>query len=364
MNHSLPLLLLTMFLLTFSCSGDDDDVSPSLQRLSNLPLSGGLTDVWGYVDSAGKEYAIVGFGGFTAGGSPNSGFYIIDVSNPRSPEQVAKLTTVPGFDVKVWQHYVYAVDGGGVGQGGIVDISDVRNPRRVGEFASSHNIFIAENGLMYLQTQNQPLRILDLNPDPVNPSLVWKGGNDGHDAAVIGQRLYDFGAFGSTNIFDVSNPANPVLLAAIDSPTISFHHSGWPTEDARFLFICDELADLNGRPSDFTVWDISDVDNPEQVGGFADADATVHNLYVIGQFAYVSYYHAGLRIFDVSNPSAPTIAQEFDTSTGRGSGFGGAFGVYPFAPSGTIYVSDTQSGLHVFSFAGRGLNSSSSPIAP
>lgn len=363
MHHTRISAMMFVALFALSCSSGDD--GPELRRLANLRLQGGLTDVWGYVDSnTAREYAIVGFGGFLPGENPNSGFYIVDVSDARNPEQVAVITSVPGFDVKVWQNYVYCVDGGGVQPGAIVDISDVSAPVAVGSFRSSHNIFISADGFMYLETQFQPLRIYDLNDDPENPRLIWQGGTDGHDAAVIDNRWYDFGAFGTTNIFDVTNPANPLLLAAINSPDISFHHSGWPTEDGNFLFICDELADREQRPSDFTVWDISDLDDPTMVGGFSDPTATVHNLYVIGDFAYVSYYTAGFRIFDVSEPGEPQIVKEFDTSDASGAGFDGAFGVYPFAPSGHILVSDSQSGLHVFSFSELTSDNNANPLAP
>jgi choice-of-anchor B domain-containing protein len=306
------------------------------------------TDVWGYLDpNTGKEYALVGYGIFT--NPPNAGLFIVDVTNPSNPVAVANVNTVPGFDVKTWQHYAYTVNGVS-GIGGIVDISDPAKPRVVGSFPSAHNIFIDEKGFMYLEIPG--LQIFDLKPDPTKPTLVWSDGTfGGHDAAVIGNRLYDFHGNAGTNIYDVSNPASPQLLGSIVDPTIRYHHSGWPTEDGKFLFICDELAT---HPSaDVTVWDISAVGNPERVGEFADPDATVHNLYVAGNFAYLSYYTAGFRVLDISDPKNPRIADGYDTSLLSGEGFNGAFGAYPFAPSNNIYVSDIENGLFVFSFAGR-----------
>ncbi|MCZ6818759.1 MAG: hypothetical protein O7G31_04625, partial [Calditrichaeota bacterium] len=66
----------------------------------------------------------------------------------------------------------------------------------------------------------------------------------------------------------------------------------------------------------------------------------------------------------VSDPAKPTLVDEFDTSAESGSGFDGAFGVYPFAPSGNIYVSDKRSGLNVFSFGGLQPSSSTNLLAP
>jgi hypothetical protein len=129
---------------------------------------------------------------------------------------------------------------------------------------------------------------------------------------------------------------------------VRFHHSGWTTEDGRYLFICDE--DAEHPAPDITVWDISDVGNPELVGEYADAGATVHNLYVIGDYAFTSYYTAGFRILDISDPTQPQLLDQFDTApTVSGESLSGAFGVYPFSQTGHVYVSDEFGGLFVFS---------------
>ena len=315
----------------------------SLTLESQLQTPGTFrTDVWGYVDPvSGIEYAIIGDGS-------GAGITIVDVSNPETVVQISNLNTVAGFDVKVWQHYVYTVTGGSGGTGSIVDISDPANPQVVGTFPSTHNIFISDNGFL-IREGNNAFDILDLNSDPTTPQLVWNGAPGGHDAAVINNRLYDFHGTSGTRIFDFINPANPVLLGAIADPTINYHHSGWVTDDGQFLFICDELAQ---HPTpDITVWDISDLSNPQRVGEFSDPNAIVHNLYVIDDYAYVSYYTAGFRIFDISDPANISIAAEFDTSPETGESFAGAFGVYPFLPSGTILLSDWQGGLFTFTFS-------------
>lgn len=314
----------------------------NLDLLGHLPVHPGnfVTDVWGYVDPATqKEYAIVGaFGAIE----------IIDVSDPYNPQQVAALN-VPGFDIKVWQNYLYLVTGGpGVNQGIILDITNPENPLTAGTFNSAHNIFISEDG--YLVAEFPGLLIYNLNPDPLNPELVWSSGTaDGHDAAVIGNRVYDFHGYSGTNIYQYATGSSFTmdLLGSILSPEITYHHSGWPTEDGRYLFICDELA---SHPSaDITVWDISDLSDPIKVGEYADPTATIHNIYVIGNYAYTSYYTAGLRIFDISEPENIKIAAHYDTSPDSGEGFSGAFGVYVFSPNGNIFVSD-QTGLFIFKF--------------
>ncbi|NNM22498.1 MAG: choice-of-anchor B family protein, partial [Flavobacteriaceae bacterium] len=281
----------------------------------------------------GNVYAIVG----------GNGMSVVDVTDPTNPTQVAHLTSVPGFDVKVWDHYVYCVTGGS-GTASIVDIFDPTNPQEVGTFPSSHNLFIDENGYMYASFPN--LTIYDLNPDPTNPTFLTSVGSEGHDATVRGDLLIDCHGFAGTNLYDITDPANPILLSTISDPTITYHHQGDISSDGNYLYINDELS--NNPDPDISVWDISDRANPVRVSDFSDS-ATTHNLYVIGDYAYSSYYTAGFRVFDISDPSQLVLADEYDTNPASGEGFSGAFGVYPSPVTGNIYINDSD-GVFVFTF--------------
>ncbi|MBL4662518.1 MAG: choice-of-anchor B family protein [Flavobacteriaceae bacterium] len=292
------------------------------------------TDVWEYIDpNNGNVYAIIG----------GNGMSIVDVTDPTNPTQVAHVTSVPGFDVKVWENYVYCVNGGS-GVGSIVDISDPTNPVVAGTFPSSHNLFIDDNGIMYGSFPS--LRIFDLNPDPLNPTLLTVIGTEGHDATVRGNLLIDCHGYSGTNLYDVSDPSAPVLLSSITDPTITYHHQGEVSSDGNYLYINDELA--NNPTPDISVWDISDIANPVRVSDFAD-QATTHNMYVIGDYAYVSYYTAGFRVFDISDPSQLVLVDEYDTNPASGEGFSGAFGIYPSPVTGNIYINDSD-GVFVFKF--------------
>ena len=333
-------LVYVLFAFCFTNQAFSQGTAVTLLSNFHVPSSAFITDVWGYYDSnTNKEYALI---------TDNTlGLFIIDVTTPTNPTLVSHVNTVPGFDVKGWQHYVYTVNGGGSGSGGIVDISIPESPQVVGSFPSSHNIFISDNGYMYLEYPG--LRIYNLNPDPTNPTLIWNDqSSGGHDATVVGNILYDFHGSQGTFIYDVTNPSSPQQLGAITDPSITYHHSGWISPNGQFLYICDELA---AHPqADISIWNISNPGNPQRVGQYADANATVHNFIVKGNYGFTSYYTAGFRVFDISNPTQLSLASEYDTSPQSGEGYAGAFGVYPLAPSGNIYVSDWDNGLFVFSF--------------
>ena len=74
---------------------------------------------------------------------------------------------------------------------------------------------------------------------------------------------------------------------------------------------------------------------------------------MVGQYAYVSYYRAGFRVFSVADPSNPSLLDEYDTDPSvSGLGFGGNFGLYVFTSDGAILASDEENGLFIFTFDG------------
>ena len=366
-----PFFFLLISLLLAGCSKDDELESetgkekPVFEKISSQSIPGTSTsDVWGFSQEE-KEYAVVG-----DMSSPNYNFSIVEVTNPASPV-IVSTTSYPAFDMKVWQNYLYVVNGGhdetGEHPGMIYDIQDPAAPVAVGTFPSSHNIFIDDRGYLYLsgrhkmvndEVQKIGITIYDLNDNPTAPQLIWSSSlSPSHDMAVIGDRMYDFHGKMGTLIYDVSNPSAPVLLSTLATGK-GYDHSGWPTEDGNYLFITNEFAassqfnfETLGGP-DIAIWDISDLANPVKVGEIHDDSSRVHNLYIKDGLAYISYYSAGLKIFDVVDPENPILLYSFDTNgsigAGADDGFNGAFGVYPFSSSGNIFVSDTNSDLHIF----------------
>jgi len=298
------------------------------------------TDVWGWTDpNTNIPYVLMG--------NNNSGLHIIDVSDPGNPTVTAIVTTVPSFDVKAWGHYAFTDDGNYGIDGGVVDISNPSSPVVVGSFPRAHNIFIENRGFMY--ACGPGLRIYLVAHTENNPLLVWEDlATEGHDATVVGNTLYFFAGVDGTFIYDIVNPSAPVLLGSITDPSITYHHNGWPSSDGQYLFISDEFA--TGDGADFTVWDISDPSAPRKVSSWYDPESSIHNIFVRGDYLFTSFYAAGFRVFDISNPSTPFLAAEYDVSAYTGEGLKGTFGCYPFTNSGRIYVSDRPAGLFIFSF--------------
>jgi choice-of-anchor B domain-containing protein len=313
-------------------------VAVQLVGRMNLPGSVFLTNVVGYVDAAaGREYALLG--------DEYERVYIVDVTDPAHPVLASAVSGIPGFDVKTWDHYLYTCDGNTTGSDSrVVDLADPAHPVvSPNGFPSAHALQVSSDGILYAEYPG--LRIYDLVA-PESPSLIYETGGEGHDCTPKGARLYDFHGRDGTVIWDVTDPAHPDTLGVINDPSIVFHHSGDATPDQRYLYICDELS--TGSNADVSVWDISNPGAPLRVGRIADPDATVHNIYIVGDLAYVAYYSAGFRVYDLSDPVHPTLAGEYDTSRRSGEGFVGAIGAYAFSPSGNVFVCDVENGLFIF----------------
>ncbi len=362
--------LLSISLLTLvSCSKDDstdpviandcllidyDEFSdtPANQLIGRLEFQNPIRDLWGYEDEAnGEEYVLVGFGS-EGTVSDATGIYIVNVSNPAAPSISSTIANIGGWDIKTHHNYMYSVNGIAQENGKIVDIENPDSPVVVGDFPGAHNIFITCNGLLVLSDDTFGLAIYDLNEDPVNPKSIWLDKSDGaHESAVLSNLLYDFHGFEGTNIYDLSDPSAPVLLSTITSDLIRFHHSGWVNEDETILIINDERPGGGaGLGDDFTIWDISDKAEPKLLSKFRDLESTIHNVHIIKNKAYFSYYSAGYRVFDISSPAEPDMIYEFDTDpdvSGKGF-FLGAFGVYGLSPSGNVFISDVNNGLFIF----------------
>lgn len=312
------------------------------------------SDVWGWVDpNTNREYGVVG-----KWPSAPGTVFIIDATTPTSPVVVDTIPGVPSFDLKIWiagpNVYLYLCDGNNTGgnDSQVWNVTDPMNPVQVGNFPTCHNIYIDSNGYMYLSYST--LRIYELYTDPETPTFVWSDGRaGGHDAYVDENtdRLYDFHGYEGTFIYDVSMlPAAPESLGALpDTAQIDYHHSGWTSSDGKYLWVNNELGDA--ATADITVWNVSNPAYPVQVSQFLDPNATVHNVFRVGEFVHASFYTAGYRVFGAVGPTLQLLC-EYDTSPSFVGNymFEGCWGVYPYQPSNNIYVSDMQNGFFVFTY--------------
>jgi choice-of-anchor B domain-containing protein len=366
--------------------------------LSQIPLNefssnpSAANDIWGFVDlNDDREYAIIGLRNGTA---------VVDVSDPQNPTEVG---TIPGLasiwrDIKVlqtfdaiqseWQAYAYVtVDAAAQGLQ-IIDLTDLpASISLAGTYhgiASAHNIYIANidyasgaalpglEPFIYIlgsDRDNGAFRILDVS-DPIVPVEVTappQGTGYVHDAASLvisdarvsacrpGHRpcelLIDYNET-TVDLWDVTDKTEPFLISSTPYAGAAYTHSGWATGDGTHVFIQDELDEQNqGVNTTLRTLDIADLSTPFVSNVWIGTTTSIdHNGFVKDQRYYMSNYRRGLTILDINNPNDPQEVAFFDTfpnPADNSARFEGAWGTYPFLPSGTLLVSDIQSGLFV-----------------
>jgi choice-of-anchor B domain-containing protein len=99
------------------------------------------------------------------------------------------------------------------------------------------------------------------------------------------------------------------------------------------------------------VFDYAELTAPQYLYAHeADTRSPTHNFYVLGNRVFQANYTAGLRVLEFGDLAALEIEEVafFDTYPASDAAvFNGAWSVYPFLPSGTLLVSDMQSGLFI-----------------
>lgn len=374
----------------FSCHKLDLLAHVPLVALGNSGSHG--NDIWGHVDlNDNREYALVGL---------TNGVSVVEVTDPRTPRVVSfiasqdtiwrDLKTYQYFDEnrRRWMSYAYVTaDAATVGTM-ILDLNQL--PGKVVQVSSektdtsAHNIYISNvdysTGIAltgrsaYLHVAGSDKQGGAFNSyslaDPTKPISVYKNTANSrnwysHDVSSLWitdarreqcidkqndcDLMLDYNE-DEVLLWDKTNSAKPFNLARSTYQYVSYVHSGWWTEDRQFITVHDELDeqryDLNTRVRFFA---INNLRAPELAGEYiGQTKAIDHNGYTRGNRYYISNYERGLVVLDISDPRNPIEAGFFDTyPLSDSASFNGAWGTYPFLPSGNILVSDINSGLYV-----------------
>lgn len=345
------LMALALATTLFASAAEAQVPNLNTTRLSRLGEHNGFNDIWGYTAPDGREYACVGL---------TDGVSIVNVSDPIEPYEVAFF---PGGlctwrDLKTFDHYLYVVTDCTAGVD-VYDMIDPENPVWVNKFGMgglvqhAHNVAIdTDTGILYAVGTQNGMYVFDLNVDPVDPpNIEFWGPNYIHDVSIQDGVAYAALIWaGDMRLLDVSNPNN-ITTISVQPSGEQFTHSTWPNADNSVVVAADET--LGNRHLAF--YDITNQNDPVLIGKHNEnTDSIPHNPFIRGDYCFVSWYTEGFIAIDISDPHKPTKVGRYDTQPatdpGGINGFEGAWGCYPFADSGFIYVSDRKRGLFVLNF--------------
>ena len=272
---------------------------------------------------------------------PEEGFLIWDLSDPEDPRRlghweggaegthrnyygggryVHATTTLPGFD-----GHVYAV----------VDIDDPTAPRLVGKWwmPGQHR----EGGESFTPLDQE--RISSGAPFRDPAGAPWQAISLHGAPYPAGDRVYAPWMRGGLVILDGSDPANPTPISTLPlypplGSSIALH-TAMPLPERQLVVVNSEaLNERCAEPLNFAgIVDVSDETDPiltslfplpEVPEGYPYDDFCQkggrfgpHNqhqpqdqphLQPVGDYIYLTYFNAGLQIFDISNPRTPRIA--------------------------------------------------------
>jgi len=370
----------------------------NVDLVAHVPLSSGTSgnDIWGHVDlNTHIEYAIMGV---------SNGVKVYSLETPTSPKEVGFISgsNTSWRDIKVYQYfnklthsyqayaYVTSESNDGIK---IIDLNNLPNSVSLATTnrteASAHNVYI--NNVDYTLNTQLPnatatVQIVGAKSyggaftsfsltDPKNISRLFtpstnSRANYTHDATsflIDDERknrdcqtatefcniLVDFNET-EIRFWDITNTNQVTELSSIGYDDVAIEnqyvHSGWFSDDKRYIFAHDEYDEFQGGlNTTVRVFDISDLKQPVLAGMYKGPTKAIdHNGFVRGNRYYMSNYERGLTILDISDATNPKDVGFFDSfPTSDNKSFNGAWGVYPYLPSGLILLSDINSGLYV-----------------
>lgn len=345
-------LFISLSLLSFQLSAQ---AAKNISQLGHLSYVEGLSDVWAYVDGTGHEYALIGV---------YNGVSIVDLTT--DPANPTELHFIPGQesiwrDLKTFQNYAYVTNETDDGLT-IIDLSGLPNSVShkdtiMEAISTAHNVWIDENGIMYLVGVNNSngtgnfnggMAMFDLNQNPQIPAYLGAYTTHYiHDVYVRDNIAYAGEVNdGLLTIIDVTDKSNPITLGS-RSYVNSFTHNTWLNDASTVCFTTDELDNAY-----VYAWDITDptdiVELDKIRSSLSEGRAVPHNVHVLNDFLVTSYYKDGLQIVDANRPTNLVEVGYFDTNDLNDGGTDGNWGAYPFLPSGLVLATDIEEGFFVF----------------
>lgn len=252
-----------------------------------------------------------------APGGPR-GFALYDVSEPSRPVGLGQISTISGVhntflvarDERAYLLLAipFAERSSGLGDFQLFEVTNPSRPVLLADWGADK-----DGGLGPIS-----------RPDAIPPCRLCRGDSPAvflHDVWSNEKGTVAYLAYWDAGLIllDIADPSNPTMIGhGLEPPTFGSDegnaHAAVPALGDELVLVADE--DFTPGPWGFLrVFDTSDPTAPVQVGAFAIPAAisemdrrvvsTVHNVFVKGHRAYLSWYEQGIRVVDFSEPHDP-----------------------------------------------------------
>jgi plastocyanin len=293
----------------------------------------------GSLASPGYAYAVAVDNSHAYVAADDAGLWVVDVSDPTDPQEAASYdTTGSARSVDVVGNVAYVADQNALLT---VDVADPTNPTPLGTFNAPliQDVQVTGN-TAYLARGLFGLETVDVT-DPANPAPLGSDTTDGfaRRVQVIGTKAYVAPRESGLHVFDVSDPANPGLLGTTDA--------AW---EANVAAVSDQaVAYIASREKGMRVVDVSNPGNPDVLGAY-ERPSAVMDIATDHAYGYIAGLDR-LWVLDMADPALPAPIATSGLQGAPGEPRRLSFGSHPQTGDSLIYVADWSYGVEIFDVA-------------
>jgi hypothetical protein len=233
------------------------------------------------------------------------GVFVLDISDPAAIDSITAFDDAPAQDIGISGNYVYAaVRDLGIA---VINATNAAAPTLVTHLSSFWGEGVAVDGDVMAQSTWDKIYFYDIST-PEAPAM--------RDSLILVTGTGEFGIFGdyayihdfdSLRIIDISDLNNVVEVGT------AFTNGSWDGT----AFVEGNFAYVNCESNGIKMFDVTDKTAPMEVGHW-DGVATARNIFALNGLAYVAEKEGGFSIYDnalyVSSVSAANVPRNFSLS--------------------------------------------------
>jgi hypothetical protein len=232
-------------------------------------------------------------------GVNRNGLFVFDVSTPQQPQQIGSLPLPDGYRVRLDGNIAYvASDAAGLQ---VVDISDPENPVLIGSYdtvGSCATVTVA-GPYAFLGQVIEDLVIVDVDDPNAAQFVSQSGEGTTNETVLIGDYLYVTDWFAQAlRVVDVSDVNNPVDVGGV----YDFYAVRIAT-DGEYLYVLRFNVDT--QLFYLHVFGLADPTSPVELSTMTVGPFILEIEYGNGHLFAVEFYDEGLHIISVEDPYDP-----------------------------------------------------------